>query len=122
MDTLLLFVFEVMLCLSISFALIWLLRPLLQDVLTETCGTEKRAGFWVMFTQLMLVISPLLVVIYFVPTETAIHLNLAHELQQALFRTLLGDFIALSIIGKVIWKSIGSPDNHATNQIIAEAK
>ncbi len=122
MDTLLLFVFEVMLSLGISFALIWLLRPLLLDVLTETCGTEKRAGFWVMFTQLMLVISPLLIVVYFVPTATAIHLNLAHELQQALFRTLLGDFIALSIIGKVIWKSISSPDNHVTHQIIQGAE
>jgi hypothetical protein len=122
MDTLLLFVFEVMLCLGISFALIWLLRPLLCDVLAETCGTEKRAGFWVMFTQLMLVISPLLVVVYFVPTETATHLNLALELQQALFRTLLGDFISLSIIGKVIWKSIANPNNQAALPIAEGAK
>ncbi len=121
MDTLLLFVFETVLCLAISFVLIWLLNPLLRDVLAETCGTEKRAGFWVMFTQLMLVISPLLVVIYFVPTATAIHLNLAHELQQALFRTLLGDFIALSIIGNVIWKSIDNPNNQASLPIAEEA-
>lgn len=64
---------------------------------------------------------PLLVVVYFVPTATAIHLNLAHELQQALFRTLLGDFIALSIIGKVIWKSIDNHNNQAALPIAGEA-
>ena len=56
----------------------------------------------------MLVISPLLIVVFFAPTSSVTELNIAKELQQALFRTLLGDFIALSIIGQVIWKSINS--------------
>ncbi len=108
MDTLLLFLLEVTLCLGISFVMIWLLRPLLTAILTETCGTETRAGFWVMFTQLMLVIAPLLIVVYFVPTETISQPNIANELRQALFRTLLGDFVALSAIGQVIWSSVRS--------------
>lgn len=122
MDALLLFALEIALCLGISIMLITLLRPLLKDVLTDTCGTEKRAGFWVMFTQLMLIISPLLVVVYFAPTAPISQLNVANELQRALFRTLLGDFIALSVIGKVIWKSITSPYNQVIPRPINEVK
>lgn len=114
MNTLFLFGLEIALCLGISLVLISLLSPLLRDVLTDTCGTGKRADFWVMFTQLMLVISPLLVVVYFAPTTAIEQLNVAHELQQTLFRALLGNFIALSVIGQVIWKSISSPYNQAT--------
>lgn len=122
MNTLVLFGLEVALCLGISFILISLLRPLLRDVLTDTCGTEKRAEFWVMFTQLMLIISPLLVVVYFAPITPVAQLNVAYELQQTLFRTLLGDFSALSAIGWVIWNSISSPYNQAVPRSTEEAK
>lgn len=122
MNTFILFGLELAICLGISFILIVLIRPLLRDVLIDTCGTENRAEFWVMFTQLMLIITPLLVVVFFAPTEAIAQLNVAHELQQTLFRTLLGDFIALSVIGKVIWKSISSPYNQAMSQPIEGAK
>lgn len=122
MNTIVLFGLEVALCLGISFIVIALLRPLLRDVLTDTCGTEKRAEFWVMFTQLMLIISPLLVVVFFAHTTPIAQLYIAYELQQTLFRTLLGDFIALSVIGKVIWKSINSPYNPAMPQPIEGTK
>jgi uncharacterized PurR-regulated membrane protein YhhQ (DUF165 family) len=111
MDTLLLFVLEVTLSLGTSYILISLLKPFLTDVLTEICGSKQRAGFWVMFTQLMLVISPLMIVVFFASTETFSMNNVVHELQQTLFRILLGDFIALCTIGQIIWKSIDSSQN-----------
>jgi hypothetical protein len=120
MNTLILFALEIALCLGISFAMIWLLTPLLRDVLTDTCGTAKRAEFWVMFTQLMLIISPLLVVVFYAPTATITHINIAHELQRALFRTLLGDFIGLCIIGRVIWKSINNFNDNQAAMLIAQ--
>ncbi|MEW8693085.1 MAG: hypothetical protein AB2535_18765 [Candidatus Thiodiazotropha endolucinida] len=122
MDLLLLILLEITLCLVVSIVLIRLLKPLLKAVLTDTCGTDQRADFWVMFTQLMLVISPLLVVVYFVPTLEISRLNLAYELQQALFRTLLGDFIALSVIGQVMWRSIRSYDSHPAPKIDTEVE
>ena len=106
MNTLSLFTIEVLLCLGISIAVILLLKPLLRDVLVETCGTAKRAEFWVMFTQLMLIISPLLIVIFFAPTEASITINIAEAMQDTLFRSLLGVFVALAMIGQVMWKSI----------------
>ncbi len=106
MNSLTLFIIEVLLCFGISISVIYLLKPLLRDVLVETCGTQTRAEFWVMFTQLMLIISPLLIVIYFAPTQGHDAINAAEAIQNTLFRSLLGDFIALMMIGQVIWKSI----------------
>lgn len=102
MNSLTLFMLEIALCLGISLVLILLLSRLLRDVLTDMCGTTNRARFWVVFTQLMLVISPLLLVIFFASG----HRSVLIELQSALFRILLGDFIALCAIGRVIWKSV----------------
>ena len=72
-----------------------------------------------MFTQLMLIISPLLIVIYFAPTTDSVPINAAEAIQDTLFRSLLGDFIALSMIGQIIWRSIKSfheqPGHHDEN-------
>lgn len=126
MNALSLFTIEISLCFGISAAVILLIKPLLRDVLIETCGTEKRAEFWVMFTQLMLIISPLLIVIYFAPTETSATTNIAEAMKDTLFRSLLGDFMALAMIGHVIWKSISSENTKTKaepeRQQAAEAK
>lgn len=107
MNALGLFIIEVLLCFAISLSLIFLLRPLLRAVLVDICGTDQRAAFWLMFSQLMLVISPLLIVIYFAPTQSDVSINIAEAIKDTLFRSLLGDFIALAMLGQVIWKSIG---------------
>lgn len=115
MNTLTLFIIEVLLSFGISATVVILIKPLLRDVLIETCGTQKRAEFWVMFTQLMLVISPLLIVIYFAPTSAIVPPNLAETMKDTLFQSLLGVFIALAIIGQVIWKSITPASNEPVN-------
>ena len=106
MNTLALFLIEVAICVGISFSVVYLLKPLLREILVETCGTKTRAEFWVMFTQLMLFIAPLLIVIFFAPTGEVVNINITEVIQDTLFRSLLGDFIALAMIGQVIWKSI----------------
>ncbi|MES9994037.1 MAG: hypothetical protein ABW098_18965 [Candidatus Thiodiazotropha sp.] len=108
MNTLALFAIEIAISLGISLAVISLLKGLLTEVLSETCGTEKRAAFWVMFTQLMLYLAPLLIVVYFIPTEPVNDQNLVIALKDTLFYSLLGMFLGLVVIGKVIWKSIDS--------------
>lgn len=113
MNTLALFSIEIAISLSISLAVVSLLKGLLNEVLSETCGTEKRAAFWVMFTQLMLYLAPLLIVVYFIPTDPATDKNLALALKDTLFYSLFGIFLGLAVIGKVIWKSI---DTFVSNQ------
>jgi len=115
MNSLSIFMIEVLICFFISFSMIYLLRPLLREVLVDICGTRARAEFWVMFTQLMLIISPLLIVIYFAPTQYDVDVNITEAIKDTLFRSLLGDFIALTMIGQVIWKSVKLfPDQQAT--------
>lgn len=122
MNSLSIFMIEVLICFFISFSMIYLLRPLLREVLIDICGTRARAEFWVMFTQLMLIISPLLIVIYFAPTQYEVDVNITEAIKDTLFRSLLGDFIALTMIGQVIWKSVklfpdqqGADDNAQAN-------
>ena len=75
MDQLSLFIIEVAISCIISFSLIYLIKPLLREILIESCGTTTRADFWVMFSLLMLVIAPLLLVIYFAPTQAGDAVN-----------------------------------------------
>ncbi len=121
MNPLLLFMIEVLLCFGISISLIYLLKPVLCEILVDVCGTKTRAEFWVMFTQLMLIISPLLIVIYFAPTQDGLHINTADAMKDTLFRCLLGDFIALVIIGQVIWKSIKLSPVQQKTEVVSHA-
>jgi len=116
MNSLALFLIEVFVCVGISFLVVSLLKPLLREILVDTCGNQARAEFWVMFTQLMLFIAPLLIVIYFAPTKEIVHINVVEVIQDTLFRSLLGDFLALAMIGRVISKSIETLTDAAKEQ------
>jgi hypothetical protein len=106
MGNLAVFILEVVLCSAISFALVRLLKSQLRHILEEICGSATRAEFWVVFTQLMLFISPLLIVTFFTQTVGQGLPNPVAIFQETLFRSLLGAFIALSTIGYVIWTAI----------------
>ncbi len=111
MSNIALFLTQIGMCITISLAVIVLIRPYLTDVLTETCGTRKRAAFWVMFTQLTLAISPLLLVIYFTDAKPGIHAYPVEAIKDTLFQSLFGIFVAIAIVGRVIWKSIAADFN-----------
>ena len=100
------FLIEMMASTAISLFIIILIRPLLREVLVETCGTQNRADFWIMFTQLMLIISPLLIVIFFTHIDDYPDITAVIVFKDTLFRSLLGVFIGLLIVGQVIRKSI----------------
>ncbi len=107
MNTLVLFTTEVVHCFGISGAVIISIKPLFRGVLTESCGINKRAVFWVMFTQFLLIVMPFLRVVYVAPTEISGEINLAEMMKNTLFRSLPGNFMALTVIGQMIWKSTG---------------
>lgn len=116
MTTLTLLLFKIVACVTISFFVIWQFRAALNAILTETCGTPQRAEFWLTFTQLMLVISPLLIVIFYASTDPLAPSIPALMLKEVLFQTLLGIFIALVLVARVIWKAIpNSQDRDNSN-------
>lgn len=125
MNDIVIFTLEIITCLTISGVVIYVLNPLLNDVLTETCGTQKHALFWVRFTDIMLLISPLLMVIFFTHTGESNAPSSLIIFKDTLFRSLLGEFIGLAIIGQIIWKSIRLPEVNSTSgnnkqQIVTE--
>lgn len=118
MDMYLTFLAEIAFSLAISMTVILLFKSQLWDVLTETCGNRQRAAFWIMFTQLMLVVAPLMLVIFFTKTGEVTAPNTLVLIKETLFRSLLGIFIGLLAVGHVIWRSIlfsNNPVNHATH-------
>ncbi len=117
MSPLLIFITELTLSLGLSLIVIVLLRPLLRNVLIETCGNSTRAEFWVMFTQLMLIAAPLMPVVFLSATGDAVTPTPLIVIKDSLFRILLGMFVALTMIGRVIWKTI---DNDAPASVIAD--
>lgn len=105
-------IIEILICISISLLFITLLRALLLNQLTEVCGNNTRARFWLTFTQLMMIIFPLLIVIYHAPVSSPQIFEFASELKNILFRTLLGDFMTLLTVGWAMFKSIKNSDAH----------
>jgi|SRR5690554_4034060 hypothetical protein len=77
----------------------------LRRVLLDLCGTESRANFWLVYSNIMLLLTPLLLVFLFgaSPKSQAIDFTL---LKRALGCALFGSFFAMAIIGLQISKFI----------------
>jgi len=115
MNELIIFGIQLLIALSMSVLIIFLLTKYLKEVLTDTCGTNHSAEFWVRFTQIMMVIAPLVIVIFFSVVDSH-QLMLAHPayiLKQTILQTLIGEFIGLILVGKIIYRAINTTVEHA---------
>src|SRR5512139_2691990 len=68
----------------------------LRQLLGELCGTQQRALFWHHYTSLMLMVVPLLTVLLFLHSDSAIDSEL---LRRTLICVLAGLVVALTTIG-----------------------
>ena len=101
MDTIYLFISEVLISLILSAMSLWVLSKPLINVLTDLCPTQKQAEFWQAYTRLMLSISPLLLVLI-VDSFVASDDVLAH-IRISLMAGLAGLLIGMIIVGKRIF-------------------
>lgn len=108
MSSLAIFLTELTLSIGFSLTVIALLRRPLRNVLIESCGTNTRAEFWMVFTQLMLIAAPLLPVVFLSAAGSNATPEALIVIKDGLFRILLGIFFALAMIGRVIWKTINA--------------
>ena len=108
MQELIIFSLQLVIAFTISMFVVALLKPFLKDVLRDACGTEHSAAFWVRFTQLMMVISPLILVIFFSKAGSGYPVTVSHAyiLKQTILLTLVGEFIGLSFVGRIIYRAI----------------
>lgn len=104
--------FKVLMSVAISLAVLRVLARPLIDVLERICPDAQAAGFWLSYTQLMLIIAPaLLVLTVDLATRFSDPLD---SLRVALMAALAGLLLGLQAIGKriggfvVMPKRIGS--------------
>ena len=108
MDAMHIFFAEIAVCLTISGLILLRLQRLLWRIGRESC--EQGGGateFWVAYTQLMMLIAPLLMVAWF--SRAGLNSSLVEQLKGSLGVVLAGEFIGLVLVGRAVWKAIVRP-------------
>jgi hypothetical protein len=105
MKEFMLFAIEAILSLSISGLVISSMSVALQNLLEDLCGTKVCARFWVTYTNVMLVIAPLLTVFIFGKSSVVTEASFFFY-KNAFGCVLSGMFISLIAIGLQITQSI----------------
>lgn len=88
------------------------LRPILQNVLAEICGTAERAEFWVRSVTMLSLFGALMLVLAFGPRGN--DADILESLRWILVLTLAGGFLGISWVTRTIWNSLMSrPETRA---------
>ncbi len=95
------FVIEVLLTLVISVLLAVYLRPFLRRILIDLCGTEERAQFWTVFSNILLIGLPVIFALNYKPEATGAS-ALFFEVASKLSGNLGGFLVALIGIGLIV--------------------
>ena len=71
----------------LGFTVVWRLKSHLKGILADLCGTERRADFWMAFSNVILILAPALLAMPFHSTEgenVPAVFRLAHQLKWSL--------------------------------------
>ena len=88
-----------------ALAVVLYLKPFLRTILVELCGTAERAGFWLAFSNVTLVLTPLIFALHF-RSEPEERVSLIFALGTQLEGALLGLVVSVIILGMVISRFI----------------
>jgi hypothetical protein len=97
----LLFLIGIGLSLLVAIAIVSYLRSPLQGILVEICGTRERASFWVSFSNVTIMLLPLIFALQYTPClkeGSSAVLELAAQLKWA----LAGLLLAVLVLGWVL--------------------
>lgn len=110
MNTIALFITEILISLGLSALVLFVIsRPLL-NALLDLCPTEKQATFWLSYTRTMLLLAPLLLVL--IVDGTQVYDNTLDTIRMALMAALTGILLGMIIVGKRIF---GPAARHCEN-------
>lgn len=101
MNSIFFFLLEVILTLVICGAVVRYLRPFLNRILVDLCGTEERAQFWTVFSNVLLVGLPLLIALTYQPQANNTE-ELFFEITRRISGNLTGFLFALVGIGMIV--------------------
>jgi hypothetical protein len=85
-------------------ALIYL-QPHMKSILTELCGTEERARFWISFSNVTLFLTPAIFALRNQP-ENGSAAALVYQMSDQISSALVGLVLAIGIVGIVIGRFI----------------
>lgn len=101
MNTIISFLIQVLLTVALTAVIVGYIRPYLRKVLTDLCGTEERAQFWTVFSNILLIGLPTILALNYRP-EAATLEELFFEVAGRLSGTLAGFLFALVCVGIVV--------------------
>lgn len=101
MNTIFSFLIEVILTLILSVLIVRYLRPFLRRILTDLCGTEDRANFWIVFSDILLIGLPMIIALSYQP-EANHSEELFFEVAGKLSGNLGGFLFALVGVGLIV--------------------
>jgi hypothetical protein len=88
----------------ISFAVVCYLRPRLQPLLVDLCGTQERANFWSAFSNVTLVLVPVVAAMHYRPDRP--DAPLLFVVNDQLKWALIGLIVTVVTLGLVISRFI----------------
>ena len=101
MNTIISFLVQILLTLTLSSVIVSYIRPTLRKVLVDLCGTEERAQFWTAFSNVLLIGLPTVLALNYKPKAGNLE-ELFFEVASRLSGTLAGFLFALVCVGIVV--------------------
>src|SRR5712692_2606273 len=89
----------------LSIGLVAYVQAPLQSLLIELCGTKERASFWLAFSNVTLVLVPLIFALDYKP-EFGPDRNFVYEMATQLKHAIIGFVIALSSLAVILLRFI----------------
>jgi hypothetical protein len=99
------FLFDVGLAAFLSVGLVAYVKAPLRSLLIELCGTKERASFWLAFSNVALVIAPLIFALDYKP-EFGPDKTMIFEMATQLKHSLIGFAMTLAALGLVLLRFI----------------
>ena len=101
MNTIISFALQIILTLIIVSLIVGYLRPFLRKILVDLCGTEDRAQFWLVFSNVILIGLPGMIALNYRPQANTLE-DLFFEVAGRLSGALGGFLFALICVGMVV--------------------
>ena len=101
MNTIFAFAIEVILTFIICALTFRIFRPYLNRILIDLCGTEERAQFWTVFSNIILVGLPLLISLTYQPEASQAE-EIFFEITHRISGNMLGFLFSLLGVGLIV--------------------
>jgi hypothetical protein len=105
MSPVVLFLVGVAVAASLAVGVVWYLKPYLQAVLVDLCGTEVRAAFWTAFSTITVALTPIMFALHYRPDASG-NAPAAFEIGTQLEWALAGLLMSILLLAIVLAKFI----------------